>query len=113
MTQQEAAAKEMSMWLSHPGELGKVPDRMECTKAFQYLGRTYYIFKFRKQGLFSKWSLGICGGYEGDELEHSGHVFSRFEEYIPQTEEQDAIRAIETVRQFWIEQVNKMPPSEQ
>ena len=103
MAQKELARQDMIRWLSHPSELGKKPAKIECTHEFDYLNLNYYIFKFKK-GLFdSKWMLGVCGGYEGNETEHCGHVFSKFEEYNQLNEKEDAVEIIEMIRQYWIQ----------
>lgn len=103
MTQKELATQEMIRWLSDPGELGKKPAKIECTKEFDYLDMKYYIFKFKK-GLFdSKWMLGVCGGYEENATEHCGHIFSQFNEYNPLSEKKDAISIVEMIRQYWIQ----------
>ncbi len=110
MAQQEAAIAEISGWLSHARELGKEPAIIECTKSFEYLDMTYYIFRFKAEIQGTDWLIGVCGGYVADSLRHCGHLFSRFEAYNAETEEQDAIRNIETVRSFWMEMVKQMKP---
>ncbi len=106
MTQKDLAEQEMVQWLSHPGELGKKPFKIQCTSEFEYLGLKYYVFKFKK-GLFDmKWMLGVCGGYEENSTDHCGHIFSKFQKYIPSTEKEDAIAIIEAIRQYWMQQAN-------
>ena len=100
------AKTEMTNWLSHPQELGKAPAKIECGGEFDYQGLHYYIFKYKKTVL-GKWLLGICGGYEGDELQHCGHVFSEMQEYRENTAEQDAVKLIEYVESFWKEQAER------
>ncbi len=104
MTQKESATQEMKRWLSHPGELGKEPARIECTSEFEYLDLKYYTFKFKKNIFDFKWMLGVCGGYEENEADHCGHIFSKFGKYIPEREKEDAIEMIEMIRQYWIQQ---------
>ena len=58
----------------------------------------YYIFKFKKLAL-GKWLFGICGGYEDDELENCGHVYSEMEEYHKETAVEQATALIEYVRE--------------
>ena len=31
--------------------------------------------------MLSPWQVGVCGGYQGDELGHCGHIFSQYEKY--------------------------------
>lgn len=101
--QKKAAKEAMISWLSHPQELGKAPAKIECACEFELNGMRYYIFKYKK-GLLGKWLLGVCGGYEGDELENCGHVFSEMEEYNESTAVEQATALVEQVRKFWIEQ---------
>lgn len=67
----------------------------------------YYIFKFTKKRFDSNWMVGVCGGYEGDSLEHCGHVFSNFNEYNVATEKQDAIDMIEMIREYWMQRAKE------
>lgn len=97
------AKNEMIEWLSHPAELGNAPAKIECAKEIDYNGLHYYIFKYKKTPL-GKWLLGICGGYEGDELQNCGHTFSEMEEYSEKTAEKKAIELIELVMNMWKEQ---------
>jgi len=102
MNQQDAAKNEMIRWLSHPSELGKKPATIECTAEFDYSEMKYYVFKFKKKLFDSKWLLGVCGGYEGQSLEHCGHLFSDFNEYRKESEIEDAIRIVDTIGQYWM-----------
>ncbi len=104
--QLQNATEEMTSWLSHPAELGKPPAKIECAKEIDYKGLHYYIFKYKKTAL-GKWLLGICGGYEGDELQNCGHTFSEMEEYSEKTAEQKAIELIEQVMNMWKEQAER------
>lgn len=101
--QMEAAQKAMSEWLSHPQELGKAPAKIECAGSFDLHEMHYYMFKYKK-GLLGKWLLGVCGGYEDDELEHCGHVFSNMSEYNERTALEDAKQMVEMIRSYWMEQ---------
>ena len=49
----------------------------------------YYVFRFKAK-MLGEWMLGVCGGYEGDELDHCGHVFSQMEKYNDRTAIEDA-----------------------
>ena len=80
--QQNAAMEAMAEWLSHPEELGKAPARIEPAGEFDLHDMHYYMFKYKK-GLLGKWLLGVCGGYEPEEKEHCGHVYSEMEPYDP------------------------------
>ena len=97
--QLNAATEAMIEWLAHPAELGKAPAKIECAGEFNLHEMHYYIFKYKKSAL-GKWLLGICGGYEDDELENCGHVFSEMEEYHEETAEEDAIALVEYVREY-------------
>ena len=77
--QVEAAQKALSDWLSETDRMGKAPSKIECTMDFEMDGLTYYVFKYKKKTL-GPWYIGICGGFEGDSLEHCGHIFSGMED---------------------------------
>lgn len=104
--QLQNATEEMISWLSHPQELGKAPAKIECAKEFDYGGLHYYIFKYKKTAL-GKWLLGVCGGYEENELVHCGHVYSEMEEYNEATAEEDAVKIVEYVISYWKEQAKE------
>lgn len=104
--QLKAAEKSMIEWLSDPHELGQAPAKIECTKEFDLYGLHYYVFRF-KTSLFDKWKLAVCGGYEGNELEHSGNIFSDMKEYQDKTAVSDATEIVERIRAYWIEQAHK------
>ena len=97
--QLKSATEAMIEWLSHPAELGKAPAQIECAGEFDLHEMHYYFFKYKKSAI-GKWLLGICGGYEGDELENCGHTFSEMEEYHEETAEEDAIALVEYVREY-------------
>ena len=101
--QMRAAREAMTEWLSHPQELGRAPAKIECAGEFDLHGLHYYIFRYRK-GAGDPWLIGVCGGYEGDGVEHCGHVFSEMEPYEESTALEKAAALVETVRQFWMEQ---------
>lgn len=105
-TQMNAAMKSLTEWLSHPAELGKVPAKIECAGEFDLHDLHYYIFKYKKS-LMGKWLLGVCGGYEGDEPEHCGHVFSEMEPYDPANAREKAAALVETIRSYWMEQARR------
>lgn len=104
--QMEAAKKSLSEWLEHPQELGKKPAKIEYAGEFDLHELHYYIFKYKKT-LLGSWLLGVCGGYEGDALEHCGHVFSEMQEYVKERATQDAVKIVEMIRTFWMEQAKK------
>lgn len=107
MKQIEAAKMEMIEWLLNPNELGKNPAKIELANEFNYLNMKYYIFKFKKDMIDSKWLLGVCGGYENNSLENCGHIFSDFKEYNKNTDKEDAIEMIEMIRAYWKNEANK------
>lgn len=104
--QMKVAEKELVKWLSDEHELGKAPVKIECRKEFDLYGLHYYVFRFKK-GLLQPWLLGVCGGFEGDSLEHCGHVFSNMEEYVEQSAVEKATELVEMIRAYWMEQASK------
>lgn len=106
MRQREEALKSMIQWLSHSNELGKAPSKIEAAQEFDYNDMHYYIFKFKK-GLFGDWLLGVCGGYEGDDLEHCGHILSHMQKYDEANALEQAISMIEQIKAYWIEQAKR------
>lgn len=96
----------MSEWLAHPQELGRIPAKMECVGDFELHEMKYYLFKYKKNAL-GKWLLGVCGGYEGEELEHCGHVYSEMEEYREDTALEKGKAMVEMMRSYWMEQGQK------
>lgn len=106
MNQKEAAYQDMSQWLAHPDELGKTPDAIENTREFYLHELKYYVFRF-KRNADEPWLLGVAGGYEGDSLENSGHIFSRFERYEEDKAEEKAIEMVEMIREYWMKQARQ------
>jgi len=100
--QRQAAQEAMTAWLSDEHELGKKPNKIECAGEFEYNEMRYYIFKF-KASVFGKWMVGVCGGFEGDDLEHCGHVFSEMKEYSEAAAQQDCIAMVEKIMAYWKE----------
>ena len=105
-TQKEAAMDSMVAWLSDENELGRPPFTIECAGEFDLHEMHYYYFKYRKDPS-APWLLGVCGGYEGDGLEHCGHVFSRMEEYDEATAVEQATALVEQVREFWMNEAKR------
>jgi len=101
MEQRKAALDAMINWLSHPGELGKAPTKIEIAKEFDLHDMHYYVFKFKGK-LLGEWMLAVCGGYEDDELEHCGHIFSKMEKYNDATAIEDATSIVEEIRAYWM-----------
>ena len=106
IAQMEAAKNSMVEWLSHPQVLGKIPTKIECTGTFDLHVMRYYIFKY-KRSLLGKWLLGVCGGYEGETLEHCGHVYSNMEEYHEAASVKAATEIVEQLRVYWMEQAKQ------
>lgn len=100
--QMTAAMVMMNTWLAHPNELGKTPHKLQCMGEFDHHGLHYYIFRFRKSA-FSRWMVGVCGGYEGDSMESCGHVLSRMQPYKPQTAEADCKAMADILRSYWMQ----------
>ena len=105
--QLNAATESMIQWLAHPAELGKAPSKIECAGEFDLYELHYYIFKYKKSAL-GKWLLGVCGGYEDNELEHCGHVFSEMEEYNEATAMERATALVEYVRKYYMDRANEL-----
>ena len=82
------------------------PAKIECAGEFDLHDLHYYIFRYKKSRM-GKWLLGVCGGYEGDGLEHCGHVFSEMEDYDPADAQEKAIALVEAVRSYWMEQARR------
>lgn len=106
MDQRENAIACMKEWLSHENELGKQPAKIEIAQEFDLHALHYYIIKFKKD-LFSKWMVGVCGGYEKDGLGHCGHIFSQYENYNSETAQEKCIEMVEMIREYWIEEAKK------
>lgn len=104
--QMNAAKEAMINWLAHPQELGKAPAKIEYAGEFDLHELHYYIFKYKKSRL-GIWLLGVCGGYEGDELEHCGHVFSEMKTYDEAAAVTEATAMVERIRSYWMEQAKK------
>ena len=100
--QKEAVQQSLVEWLSHPGELGKIPAKIEHVGEFELHGLRYHMFKFKKSLLSLKWLLGVCGGYEGDGREHCGHVFSEMQQYVSETAREQSIAMVEMIREHWM-----------
>lgn len=105
--QVKAAQAAMEGWLSDPQELGKKPNKIECAGEFDLHEMHYYIFKF-KTGILGKWLVGVCGGYEDDDLEHCGHIYSNMTEYNEVTAQKECIDMVEKIRAYWMEQAAKL-----
>lgn len=105
--QLQAAKEGMISWLAHPSELGKPPAKIEFVGEFDLHELHYYIFKFKKS-IIGKWFVGVCGGYEDGGLQHCGHVFSDFKEYNAATAEKTCIQMVERIREYWINEAEKI-----
>lgn len=101
-----AAQTAMIEWLSDPHELGKKPFKIECAGEFDFNEMHYYIFKF-KASLLGKWLVGVCGGFEDDDLELCGHIFSNMQEYNETTAKNECITMVENIMAYWKEQAAK------
>lgn len=95
-----AAQTAMIEWLSDPHELGKKPFKIECAGEFDFNEMHYYIFKF-KASLLGKWLVGVCGGFEDDDLEPCGHIFSNMQEYNETTAKNECITMVENIMAYW------------
>lgn len=94
----------MTEWLSHENELGRKPHKIEVAGQFERHDMQYYIIKYKKN-MLGGWLLGVCGGYEAPEdTEHCGHIFSEMQPYDQVTAEDEAIRMVEMIREYWMQQ---------
>ena len=102
--QQQAAMQSMIDWLADEHELGRRPSKIEIAREFDLHDMHYYIFRYKKT-MFGTWLLGVCGGYEDpSDTEHCGHIFSEMQAYDPATAEQEAVKMVEMIREYWMEQ---------
>lgn len=67
----------------------------------------YYIFRF-KESILGKWLVGVCGGFEGESLEHCGHVFSEFQEYDESTAQDECIAMVEMIMEYWRQEAERI-----
>ena len=78
---------------------------------FEYGGKVYTIKRnppyARKAGLFGKWLVGVCGGFEDDDLEPCGHIFSDMQEYNELTAQKNCISMVEKIMAYWVEQAKR------
>ncbi|WP_410771288.1 DUF4261 domain-containing protein [Fontibacillus sp. BL9] len=102
--QRQAAMQSMIGWLADEHELGRKPSKIEIAGEFDLHNMHYYIFKYKKN-MLGKWLLGVCGGYDHpSDTEHCGHVFSEMQPYDPATAEQESIKMVEMIREYWMKQ---------
>lgn len=111
MEQKDYALSCMKEWLSHENELGKEPYQIEMAGEFDLHDLHYYIFKFKKS-MLSPWQVGVCGGYQGDELGHCGHIFSQYEKYDEKSAQQKCIDMAEMIREYWMNEAKKQEKPE-
>ena len=104
--QKDVAREELVLWLSHPSELGKRPAKIECAGEFVLHDLRYYYFKYKKSS-FGKWYLGVAGGFEEGSMEHCGHIFSEMQEYHESNAQEEAIRMVERIREYWMKQAER------
>lgn len=57
--------------------------------------------------MLDKWKLAVCGGYEENGLEHSGHIFSDMKEYNDKTAIEDAVEIVERIRAYWMQRARR------
>jgi len=105
--QLHAAQEAMAAWLSDEHELGRRPSKMECTGEFEFNGMRYYMFKY-KAGVLGKWMIGVCGGFEDDDLEPCGHTFSEMKPYNEATAKEDCIAMVELIMAYWRERAKNL-----
>lgn len=101
--QKQAALEAMLAWLEDDQVLKQQPEVIECDKEFDLHNLHYYVFRFKEHEQ-DEWLLGVCGGYEKHDMEHCGHVFSRYLTYHEETAMEDAISIVEFIRDYWMKQ---------
>ena len=104
--QEKAAYTAMLSWLHEDSVLKNEPEMMECVREFDLHNMHYYMFRF-KELKNDPWLLGVCGGYEENDEQHCGHVFSRYLEYKEESALQDAIDIVEMIRTYWMKQAQE------
>lgn len=104
--QKKAAYDEMTNWLKCELKFDKDPSKIVLASEFELHNLHYYVFKYKKNA-FSKWMLGVCGGYEQDELTNCGHVYAGSKEYKEKTATSDAIELVEGIRQFYVDSAKR------
>lgn len=105
MKQKEAALKAMKEWLLEDGVVQEESLFMDLAFTFDLHQMQYYVIRF-KEHQEDEWMLGVCGGYEKEEKEHCGHVFSRYLPFVEETAKQDAIDIVEFIRTYWMERAD-------
>lgn len=100
--QKQAAYDEMTKWLKNELKFEKGPNKIVLATEFDLHNLHYYVFKYKKN-TFSKWMLGVCGGYEEDELTNCGHVYGGSKEYKEKTAVEDSISLVEGIRKYYID----------
>ena len=105
--QRETAKKAMNRWIAANGKLGKVPFQTEYATEFDLHNLHYYVFRFQ-ENMKSEWMLGVSGGYEEELQEENGHVFSAFQKYKKETEIEDAVKIVETIRAYWMKETKRL-----
>lgn len=104
--QREVAKQAMIDWLKEDEDFKKAPAKIECVDEFDLYDLHYYVFKFKK-GLFGDWLVGVCGGYEANELEHCGHVYSNMDKYDSTTALSQCKEMVAAIREYWMNQAKQ------
>ncbi len=93
----KAAEKSLEKWLYEQYE--QKPVKMECTHEFEMDGLTYYIFRFRKEKNGDAY-IGVSGGFEGESVEHCGHVFGTFDDLYDESALETGRKMAEFIREY-------------
>lgn len=94
----EKAMEILTTWLSHENELGKPPRSIAVADDFDCEIGHVFVIKY-KEGIFSKWLLGVC--VLDEDGEDCGFNFSEFEEYNPKTAREKSMKLIEYLQEYW------------
>jgi hypothetical protein len=98
LTWEAVAEADMALWLSHPNELGALPDELELVTRVPRPGGgdngQYFVFRFRTKpphwAAEKGWTAGIAGPYDTSQepRPHAPGTFSRFEAFDSRTPDQ-------------------------
>jgi len=115
--QEWIARSNLCNWLTHPSELGGLPDEIELLGTLDKDGFVNYLYKFKSNinDFYSKkgWMFGLSGGYEKDSFSSNstGWTFSGFdpvsEDFFKQADSQ-----IEMIKNYWKQRAEQMENQE-
>lgn len=99
------AESNMTDWLAHPTELGRVPDKMELMDVFEEDSEEYYLFRFKCSGdEKNDWMAGVAGAFKKEDTPTTnaeGNTFSRFEEWHSKPPKEHYLSMIGNTKGYW------------